>query len=241
MQRDFCNVITFTNRPAPHTFLLSPGEIAIWIFNSSALAIPCTHRMTRQLLAKYLNVPIGQIKIAINKWNKPQITSPTGWDFSISRAGPFFGFALIREGIIGIDVETAERGSNTDLLQDDAFTESEQSLLRYPGTQTRAPFLRLWCRKEASVKAWGCGMQTDFQMFDVTGEKTLIVTPDSSLPPLRKPIPALRLHDLDAGQGVSAAVAFDCAVSSGSPVPIPFFYDPWSEFYSNILNSPLRV
>ena len=62
--------------------------------------------------------------------------------------------ALMRGGAVGVDLESMDRSADVDRLAARVFSESERALARAGG---REAFFALWSRKEALLKALGCG------------------------------------------------------------------------------------
>ena len=86
---------------------------------------------------------------------KPRLAGAgAAWDFNLSHAGDFAVAALARGAQIGVDLEVLSRPADIELLGRRVFSESERELVRAGG---RGTFFDLWSRKEALLKALGCG------------------------------------------------------------------------------------
>ena len=86
---------------------------------------------------------------------KPLVTgAAAGWGFNLSHAGEY-AVAVLAKGVsVGVDLESTVRKADVERLGRRVFSESEQSLVRAGG---REVFFALWSRKEALLKALGCG------------------------------------------------------------------------------------
>ena len=86
---------------------------------------------------------------------KPRLAGAGGaWDFNLSHAGNYAVAALARGVQVGVDLESLARPADIELLGRRVFSEGERELVRAGG---REMFFDLWSRKEALLKALGCG------------------------------------------------------------------------------------
>ena len=76
------------------------------------------------------------------------------WGFNLSHAGAYAVAVLARGAAIGVDLESTARKADIERLGRRVFSESEQARVRAGG---REAFFALWSRKEALLKALGCG------------------------------------------------------------------------------------
>ena len=76
------------------------------------------------------------------------------WGFNLSHAGAYAVAVLARGAAIGVDLESTARKADSERLGRRVFSESEQAWVRAGG---REAFFALWSRKEALLKALGCG------------------------------------------------------------------------------------
>ena len=76
------------------------------------------------------------------------------WGFNLSHAGAYAVAVLARGAAIGVDLESTARKADIERLGRRVFSESEQAWVRAGG---REAFFALWSRKEALLKALGCG------------------------------------------------------------------------------------
>ena len=86
---------------------------------------------------------------------KPRLAGAgAAWDFNLSHAGNYAVAALARGVQVGVDLESLARPADIELLGRRVFSEGERELVRAGG---REMFFDLWSRKEALLKALGCG------------------------------------------------------------------------------------
>ena len=86
---------------------------------------------------------------------KPRLAGAgAAWDFNLSHAGNYAVAALARGAQVGVDLESLARPADIELLGRRVFSEGERELVRAGG---REMFFDLWSRKEALLKALGCG------------------------------------------------------------------------------------
>jgi 4'-phosphopantetheinyl transferase len=89
--------------------------------------------------------------------------------FNISHTAGFVAGAFARGCDLGIDVERADHGADTDALARDHLAPSERDrLARMAPASRHAAFLRLWVLKEAIIKADGRGLSLPLDSFAVS-------------------------------------------------------------------------
>ena len=76
------------------------------------------------------------------------------WGFNLTHAGEWAVAALVRGKDVGVDLETMDRRADVEGIARKVFSESERELAAAGG---REAFFALWSRKEALMKALGCG------------------------------------------------------------------------------------
>ncbi|BDU15038.1 4'-phosphopantetheinyl transferase superfamily protein [Lysobacter auxotrophicus] len=117
--------------------------------------------LARQWLAAELGTEVGTLPLTRDARGRPRLDGDfAGWDCNWSHSGDGLLIALGREVRIGIDLERVRpRGRALDLAQR-FFTAPELAWLHAaPSAAVRDHgFLRLWCAKEAVLKAHGHGI-----------------------------------------------------------------------------------
>lgn len=126
----------------------------------------------RQVLAQALALPAAQVPIQRDERGKPHLQSPfQAQQVSWSHSGALLLVALGPARDLGVDVEQyRERPRMMDIAAR-FFHPSELDWLRaQPEAQRTAVFVRLWCAKEAVLKAHGQGVSFGLEKL-VFGER----------------------------------------------------------------------
>jgi phosphopantetheinyl transferase len=123
----------------------------------------------REVIARCAGCPTADVSIAFGPFGKPHCAGPTaarGWQFSLSSSGDLVALA-VTTGPVGVDVEQC-RPHDVDAIGQAWFSPHEQRWLDdVPDADRQSAFLRIWCRKEAVVKATGVGIDGGFADFSV--------------------------------------------------------------------------
>ncbi len=131
-----------------------------WAWRAHPPRVPA-EPLARQWLAAELGVPAAALPLSRDPRGRPRLgESLAGWDCNWSHSGDGLLIALGKDVQIGIDLERVRpRGRALDLAQR-FFTAPELAWLHAaPSTAVRDHgFLRLWCAKEAVLKAHGHGI-----------------------------------------------------------------------------------
>lgn len=84
-------------------------------------------------------------------------------DVSIAHAGDAWVMAAVERGRVGIDIEPLRERPNALQIARAQFPAREADALEVlPPPRRSATFLRLWCAREAVLKALGTGMEAGF-------------------------------------------------------------------------------
>jgi 4'-phosphopantetheinyl transferase len=115
----------------------------------------------RKILARYLGCPPAEIAFAYGEFGKPRLDgrhAGAGLQFNASGSGDVAVCAVTSGQSVGIDIEqlrdACDPGVVRYALSDLERTEFE----RIPAEEQPAAFYRTWTRKEAYLKAVGCGL-----------------------------------------------------------------------------------
>lgn len=110
----------------------------------------------RAWLAAELGDP--DLQVARDGRQRPHLLPPhQGWDCNWSHSGERLLVALGRGGRVGVDLERLHRRPRALQVAQRYFTEREAQWLAAQDDRDLA-FLRLWCAKEAVLKAHGHGL-----------------------------------------------------------------------------------
>ncbi len=181
---------------------LQPDELeraARFVFDRDRQRYLEGRRSLRWLLAQQLHVPVGDICIGYGPFGRPHLVDPPApLDFNVSHSQQFALVACCKDGPVGVDVEWRRPLPERIELAQAHFTPQEQAALRACGDEEDAQrcFFRIWTRKEAVLKAWGCGLSRPTSDVEVgSGSGGCIVTaPEGDGAPALQVI-SLRLVD----------------------------------------------
>ena len=123
--------------------------------------------LVRAWLAKTLQVPAADIRLERDRHGRPRLGGALGgFDVSWSHSGEGLLVAL-GEGVdLGVDLERARLRPRALELAERFFHAYEHRWLRdLPEPERNEAFLRLWCAKEAVVKAHGRGIAFGLDKF----------------------------------------------------------------------------
>lgn len=131
--------------------LLSQEETARadrFVFDRHREAYELSQGALRMLLGRYLRCRAREVTFTLGEKGKPVLRNYSGLHFNKSHTEglAFYGFAHCE---IGVDVEADREVRDADRIAARCFTSEERV----------EPFLRVWTRKEALVKAVGGGLQ----------------------------------------------------------------------------------
>lgn len=137
-----------------------------------------THAFLRILLGYYLKIETSSIVFLKNNYGKPYLKEPNTLKFNLSHSENFVRYAFTREKEIGIDVEWVEKDIAWKELSARFFNKLEyEFILSLPNEEQKTGFYRIWVRKEAYLKALGCGLSIPLSSFSVLDNKTVIDLP----------------------------------------------------------------
>ncbi|QQZ39510.1 4'-phosphopantetheinyl transferase superfamily protein [Pseudomonas sp. SK3(2021)] len=108
---------------------------------------------------------------ASNAWGKPAIVAPGApMAFNLSHTEGLVTLALTLENSVGIDVESRQRTTDTDLAERFFSASEVRYLSSLPTAERASAFISLWTLKEAYIKACGQGLSIplDSFSFDLT-------------------------------------------------------------------------
>lgn len=166
----------------------APGTIHLWVFDISpqaglltalsdadlAQAASFIHPQDQQryarsraalrwVLADQTGTPALDLPLWVDDMGKPHLPDDMGCPFNLSHSGDVAVVAIGSHQPVGVDVEPwSQQAGMLDLI-DQFMSPSEQGQLKdRAGTQDATQCcLRAWTRKEATLKALGCGLSFD--------------------------------------------------------------------------------
>ena len=135
--------------------------------------------LTRLVLARHLDRSADQLRLdrtcldCGRQHGRPRL--PAGDDgggvrFSVSHSGDWIAVAVVRDALVGVDVERVSPGLEVDGVAAQALAEDEREALdRLPPWDRRRGLLAYWTRKEALLKATGDGLRVPMNLVVVSG------------------------------------------------------------------------
>lgn len=166
----------------------------------------------RALLGKTFRLPADAVPLARDARGRPQLHAPlAGHDCNWSHSGQRLLLAL-GEGLrLGIDVELIRPRPRVAALAERYFHPDEAAWLRAQPDDARLPaFVRLWCAKEAVLKAHGEGIAFGLEKLRF-GEHDGRLRLDGCVPALGTPAD-WALHEWAPEPGYRAALAWRAAI-----------------------------
>ena len=127
----------------------------------------------REVLGRAVGLPPREIAFGYGAHGKPTLhhgQQPPGalLRFNLSHSGGSALIALLRGGEVGADIELP-KGRRTDAIARRFYAEGENQRLFAIGdeAQRRDAFFRLWCCKEAFLKATGEGLSRSTRSYEI--------------------------------------------------------------------------
>lgn len=157
------------------TRILSPAEIKradLFHYAQDRAEFKVSHIALRLILSKYLSESPELLEFSTNDFGKPFLKN-SRFNFNLSHSGELALVAVAENLHVGVDVERIRGEINHRELAERFFSKDEKSYLRsFYETQAIKEFFRLWTRKEAFVKAKGCGLSEPLENFSVINMET---------------------------------------------------------------------
>lgn len=153
---------------AEHSLEVGPVRCAWFPYRRGEPAEP----LARDWLAAALGVPDTALGLARDPHGRPQLALPAGgYDANWSHSGERLLVALARGARVGADIEWLRPRPNAMTLARRFFTPGEAAqLAALPHDQAERWFVRLWCAKEAVLKAHGRGIAFGLERLEFTRE-----------------------------------------------------------------------
>jgi 4'-phosphopantetheinyl transferase len=150
--------------------LLSAEErsrAARFVFARDRLRYVAAHHALRQILSRQTGVPPGALSFHDGPFGKPYVSGGSTCSFNLSHSGEIAAVAVAESGEIGIDVEVLRSIPDAQELAEENYTQAERAVLARVDAQERdLCFLLGWTRKEACLKAVGCGLNVAPRSFE---------------------------------------------------------------------------
>lgn len=157
--------------------------------------------LLRFVLADHSEKRPEDFRFALTYNGKPYLADDGGLEFNVSHSGDVVFIAVSRSPV-GIDIEIADTSVDHLGVAETVFSDAERAALREaPESERQDVFLWLWTRKEAYLKATGCGFSSRLEQISSVSSDGRIV--DYSQPPVS---PRWYAFDLPAPQDFKAAL-----------------------------------
>ncbi len=181
-----------------------------------------TRAALRNILGGYLNAPAASLRFTYGVHGKPHLAG-SGLEFNLTHSGNRALLAVGRGLELGIDLEQMRPRAVLPLARRFFHADEVAWLETQPAAEQPHAFHRLWCMKEAWVKAMGEGV------LHTPLRKLKVQTPADARQPLRLP-PGGAWH----GQELSAEVGCAAAlVTNATPVGVERWRYPAEEWTVN--------
>ena len=165
----------------------------------------------RILLSRYLVCPPAQIEFTYSQDGKPALSEPfkgATIRFNLSCSGDLIVYAFVHSYEVGVDIERI-RPIEASRIAGRFFSVRENAEFdSLPGGLENEAFFNCWTRKEAFLKAVGCGLKVPLNRFDVSltpSRPARIVMIDGS----REGSHDWELYDLRPAPGYIGALALE--------------------------------
>lgn len=166
---------------APGQLRLGPVRCAWRPYRQGQPAEP----LVREWLSGELGAPAEALAIRRTGHGRPCLEAPhADWDASWSHSGQGLLMALAQGLRVGIDLEVKRPRPKAQVLANRFFAPEEAAALAALPDAVREPaFVRLWCAKEAVLKAHGQGISFGLHrlVFALDGEDWTLVACDPAL------------------------------------------------------------
>ena len=182
---------------------------ARFVFDRDRRRFLAARRFMRQVLADRLGCAAGELRLVAGEHGKPALADHADLYFNLAHSEAT-ALLVLAPCAVGIDVELLRPIADAELLAERNYTARERRWIgAADGAERSRRFLHCWTRKEACLKAVGCGLAVEPASFDVLA--------GSGSAPIRVSWQArsfeLSVHQIDDRQGRwVAAVALVDAV-----------------------------
>lgn len=140
------------------------------------------HGGLRVLLRDRHDIPLDAQAMERSRFGKPRLTRYPRLHFSISYSSHYVMVGIGEDEPVGVDVEVVRPIEDAAELMGMHFTAAEQAKVRSggaSGTCVSRRFLEIWVRKEACLKAFGCGLTIPLNSVECAQEDQLTTVQSS--------------------------------------------------------------
>ena len=129
--------------------------------------------LLRRIIGETLDTDPARIRFATTAVGKPFIAFPenSGLWFNLSHSGDQIAYAFSGHAETGIDIERIRTVEGIDRLARNYFSAEEYALVvNLPAWEKNKAFIKLWCIKEALIKASGWSLEHGLLASDVAAQ-----------------------------------------------------------------------
>jgi 4'-phosphopantetheinyl transferase len=173
---------------------------AAFLNPAAANAFAITRAALRRLLAVRQACRPEEVRLRAGAHGKPCVAGGAGPHFNVSHCDTAAVIAFSDDGPLGVDIERLDAMPGMRGIARTFLSAAELAALQREDA-AEPPLRRLWCRKEAVLKAWGCGLATspsDVDLGDPAMPAGQVMAADGLLTAWR---------DLDLPAGLLGAIA----------------------------------
>jgi 4'-phosphopantetheinyl transferase len=133
-----------------------------FVFKRDRSRFIAAHAQIRRLLGGYLGVAPDLCEFEIGPNGKPALAGASTLRFNLAHSSDRAVLAVSSGAEVGVDIESPVTLEDPAAIATEVASEEEAAALRgVPPTEVPGAFLRLWTRKEATLKAFGTGLSID--------------------------------------------------------------------------------
>jgi 4'-phosphopantetheinyl transferase len=148
-----------------------------YVFARDATRFRVCRAVLRIVLAWYVQDAPERILLETGPSGKPFLGQGSAVHFNVSHSAGLGAIACTTVGEVGIDIELVRQDLAAREIALKNFTKREAALVAAEATRTQAlKFFQLWTRKEAVLKAVGCGITEGLDSVDVSQELPAVVS-----------------------------------------------------------------
>lgn len=130
-----------------------------------------SHVALRKILAAYLGVAPWALRFATSEAGKPALLHQDGDEeiaFNLSHTDDLAMLAIAANREVGVDIERIRAIPESMQIAAEILSDCElRDFMRIPRARRDASLFRAWTRKEAYVKALGCGLSLPLRTVDL--------------------------------------------------------------------------
>jgi len=203
----------------PYFSLLAPNETRradAFHFERDRQRFVCGRGIVRHVLSSYAGTPA--VELSFHRTKKGKLELPgSGLAFNVAHSESRLVVAVGKTRALGVDVEWVRPLDEREGVMARFFSSAERDYVSAGhGAESSRRFFRCWTRKEAVLKAAGCGLIDGLERMDILCDGIVF---DSGEPECQAG--AFHLADLKLGEDWRGAVAV-----LGGKAPISYFTWP---------------